>query len=115
MNRKRIILRFLCAALLLSGLGLLFYPSVNAWLERKKTERRVDSFREAVADQIPQPVLSITPAIDSVEEALPYPELLEAMEAYNKSIFADKQAAFAIPGPIKPLCLIWPNMESRTA
>ena len=36
MNRKRIILRFLCAALLLSGLGLLLYPSVNAWLEKRK-------------------------------------------------------------------------------
>ncbi len=69
MNRKRIILRFLCAALLLSGLGLLLYPSVNAWLERKKirTACRLP-FREAVADQIPQPVLSMTPAIDSVEE-----------------------------------------------
>ena len=97
MNRKRIILRFLCAALLLSGLGLLLYPSVNAWLERKKTERRVDSFREAVADQIPQPVLSMTPAIDSVEETLPYPELLEAMEAYNESIFADKQDGLCDP------------------
>lgn len=97
MNRKRIILRFLCVSLLLSGLGLLLYPSVNAWLERKKTERRVDSFREAVADQIPQPVLSMTSAIDSVEETLPYPELLEAMEAYNESIFADKQAGLCDP------------------
>lgn len=97
MNRKRIILRFLCVALLLSGLGLLLYPSVNAWLERKKTERRVDTFRKAVADQIPQPVLSMTPAIDSVEEILPYPELLEAMEAYNESIFADKQADLCDP------------------
>ena len=97
MNKKRIILCFLCAALLLSGLGLLLYPSVNAWLERKKTERRVDSIREAVADQIPQPVLSMTPAIDSVEETLPYPELLEAMEAYNESIFADKQDGLCDP------------------
>lgn len=97
MNRKRIILGFLCAALLLSGLGLLFYPSVNAWLEQKKTKQRVDSFRKAVADQIPQSILSMTPAIDSVEETLTYPELLEAMEAYNESIFADKQAGLCDP------------------
>lgn len=45
MNRKRIILRFLCAALLLSGLGLLLYPSVNAWLEKRKIGQHVEAFR----------------------------------------------------------------------
>ena len=39
----------------------------------------------------------MTPAIDSVEETLPYPELLEAMEAYNESIFADKQDGLCDP------------------
>ena len=48
MNGKRIILRFLCVALLLSGLGLLLYPSVNAWLEKRKIGQHVEAFRNTV-------------------------------------------------------------------
>ena len=57
MNKKWIILRFLCAAVLLSGLGLILYPSVNAWLEDRRISRSVEAFRGTAVDISPQPVL----------------------------------------------------------
>ena len=42
MNKKRIILCFLCVALLLSGLGLLLY---SPW----KTAKRAEAYRQEIA------------------------------------------------------------------
>ena len=97
MNRKRIILRFLCAALLLSGLGLLLYPSVNAWLEKRKIGPHVEAFRNTVTALQQSGGKAVSATATMEESAPPYAELLEAMEAYNESIFADKQAGFCDP------------------
>ena len=97
MNRKRIILRFLCAALLLSGLGLLLYPSVNAWLEKRKIGQHVEAFRNTVTALQQSGGKAVSATATMEESAPPYAELLEAMEAYNESIFADKQAGFCDP------------------
>lgn len=98
MNKKWIILRFLCAAVLLSGLGLILYPSVNAWLEDRRISRSVEAFRGTAVDISPQPVL---PGISMTEPtgapAIPCPELRQAMREYNKSIFANGQADLCDP------------------
>lgn len=82
MNRKRIILRFLCAALLLSGLGLLLYPSVNAWLEKRKIGQHVEAFRNTVTALQQSGGKAVSATATMEESAPPYAELLEAMEAY---------------------------------
>lgn len=97
MNRKRIILRFLCVALLLSGLGLLFYPSVNAWLEKRKIGQHVEAFRNTVAALQQSGGKAVSATATMEESAPPYAELLEAMEAYNESIFEDKQDGLCDP------------------
>lgn len=45
MKRKQIILSFLCVIFLLSGLGLLLYSPMNAWLEEGRTGKRWRLFR----------------------------------------------------------------------
>lgn len=97
MNRKRIILSFLCATLLLSGLGLLFYPSVNAWLEEGRIHQSVEVFRNSV-DIAQQPTLPDTSVTEPIEEpVISYPELLQAMREYNKSIFVSDQSDLCDP------------------
>lgn len=98
MSRKRIIVSFLCAALLLSGLGLLFYPSVNAWLEERKIGQHVGAFRNTVTD-LQQSCGKTAPAATAPagESTIPYAGLLEAMERYNESIFSDRQAELRDP------------------
>ena len=44
MRKRQAVLLLLCIVLLLSGLGLLLYPSVNAWLEKRKIGQDVEVF-----------------------------------------------------------------------
>lgn len=98
MKKKRMILCCLCVSLLLSGLTLLLYPSVNAWLEDRRIRRSVETFRDTVIDISPQPVL---PGVSMTEPAeaptVPYSDLRQAMQEYNKSIFANGQADLCDP------------------
>ena len=77
MNRKRIILSFLCAALLLSGLGLLLY---SPW----KTAKRAEAYRQEIACLEsyfrPDDVFSEK----NQEAARPFSDLWDACEAYNR-------------------------------
>lgn len=97
MRKRHIELLLLCIALLLSGLGLLLYPSVNAWLEEGQIHQSVEDFQDAV-DTMQPSALPDPPVTTPTEEALiPYPELLQAMQEYNKSIFANDQAGLCDP------------------
>ena len=97
MRKRQAVLLLLCIVLLLSGLGLLLYPSVNAWLEKRKIGQHVEVFRNTVTalQQSCDKAVSATAPME--ESAPPYAELLEAMEAYNESIFADKQDGLCDP------------------
>ena len=97
MRKRQAVLLLLCIVLLLSGLGLLLYPSVNAWLEKRKIGQDVEVFRNTVTalQQSCDKAVSATAPME--ESAPPYAELLEAMEAYNESIFADKQVGLCDP------------------
>lgn len=92
MKKKQIILCILCISFLLSGLALLLYPSVNAWLEEGRIHQNVADFR-AVVDMAQLPSLPNTPDVASTEEGtMPYPELFTAMEEYNTAIYRNGQA-----------------------
>ena len=104
MRKRQAVLLLLCIVLLLSGLGLLLYPSVNAWLERRrKIGRDVEVFRNTVTalQQSGGAAASVSATME--ESAPPYAELLEAMEAYNESIALQiSRTDSVIPGRIKP-------------
>ena len=98
MRKQQIVLCILCIFLLLSGLVLLLYPSVNAWLEDRRISRSVEAFRSTAVDISPQPVLPGVSITEPTEvPVIPCPELRQAMQEYNKSIFANGQAALCDP------------------
>lgn len=97
MRKRHTVLLLLCIVLLLSGLGLLLYPSVNAWLEAGRIHQSVEGFRDAV-ETAQQPTLPDTSVTKPTEEpAIPYPELLQAMQECNKSIFVNDQTDLCDP------------------
>lgn len=79
-----------CALVTLAGLALLLHPVVR----RVETEKAV----AAAAERF----LSTAPAAEPAEAAgleegdIPYPELLSAMEAYNREIFQDGQSGINV-------------------
>ena len=97
MRKRQAVLLLLCIVLLLSGLGLLLYPSVNAWLEKRKIGQHVEVFRNTVTALQQSGGKAVSATATMEESAPPYAELLEAMEAYNESIFADKQDGLCDP------------------
>lgn len=98
MKKKRMILCCLCVFLLLSGLALLLYPSVNARLEDRRIRRSVEAFRDTVIDISPQSVLPSVSITEPTEApTIPYSDLRQAMQEYNKSIFANGQADLCDP------------------
>ena len=97
MRKRQAVLLLLCIVLLLSGLGLLLYPSVNAWLEKRKIGQDVEVFRNTVTALQQSGGKAVSATATMEESAPPYAELLEAMEAYNESIFADKQDGLCDP------------------
>lgn len=97
MRKKQALLSLFCIILLLSGLGLLLYPSVNAWLEEGRIHQTVENFRAAV-DMTQLPTLPDTFVTGPAEEAaVPYPELFEAMKEYNAAIYRNSQADLCDP------------------
>ena len=102
MRKRQAMLLLFCVILLLSGLGLLLYPSVNAWLEEGRIHQDVQNFRAAVArvavDIAQQPTSSDTSITEPTEGVtIPYPELFEAMEEYNTAIYRNGQAGLCDP------------------
>ena len=102
MRKRQAMLLLFCVILLLSGLGLLLYPSVNAWLEEGRIHQNVEDFRAAVdwaavdiAQRPTSPDTSITEPTEGV--TIPYSELFEAMEEYNTSIYRNGQAELCDP------------------
>ncbi len=89
MNRKRIILSFLCAALLLSGLGLLLY---SPW----KTAKRAEAYRQEIACLEsyfrPDDVFSEK----NQEAARPFSDLWDACEAYNRLLLETNQESISV-------------------
>ena len=81
MRKRQAVLLLLCIVLLLSGLGLLLYPSVNAWLEKRKIGQDVEVFRNTVTALQQSGGKAVSATATMEESAPPYAELLEAMEA----------------------------------
>lgn len=91
MKRKQIILSFLCVIFLLSGLGLLLYSPVNAWLEERRTRQKVAAF-QSVANPRKPTVSDTASPVPTEAPTIPYADLRQAMETYNQSIFANAQS-----------------------
>ncbi len=91
MKKMHGILFFLCVIFLLSGLGLLLYSPVNAWLREGQTQQRVETFQSVTNSRKPT-VPDTTPPVSTEAPTIPYAALRRAMETYNRSIFENAQS-----------------------
>ncbi len=91
MKKMHGILFFLCVIFLMSGLGLLLYSPVNAWLREGQTRQRVEAF-QSVANPRKPTVPDTIPSAPTEAPTIPYAALRQAMETYNRSIFENAQS-----------------------
>ena len=97
MKKQQMGLLFLCFLLLLAGVGMLLYPTWHAWQEEQKIDRAVQSFWSRTRETAPQKPQPASEPAATTESTVPYPELLEAMEAYNWDIWIDGQSGLCDP------------------
>ncbi len=97
MKKQQIALCVLCALLLMSGLALLLYPSVNAWLEEGRIHQNVVDFRAAIDMAQSATLLNTSDVVPTEEVTIPYPELFTTMEEYNTAIYHNGQADLCDP------------------
>lgn len=96
MKGSKCLIVILAAALLLSGCGLLLYPTANKLWRDHTMHRDAEEFLSFVQIAPTTP----TPAEpEDTEDDIPisYPELWLAMENYNESLFASKQMGLSSP------------------
>lgn len=86
--------------LFLTGLFLALYPYIQGVVVDRRMNWEADSFLSRVAgdpeDGIPNIV--ILPTVPEAEETRQYPELWDAMSAYNQRIFGEGQSSLASSG-----------------
>lgn len=79
MKRRRTAL--LAAVLLAMGLALLLFHPIQAFLGKRQNQEQLSEFRKA----FPQDTAS--------EQVIAYPDLLDAMQQYNQTLYTSGQAA----------------------
>ncbi len=77
--------------------GVLLYPTWHAWQEEQKIHQIVQSFRNRTQESAPQKPQLASESTEVTETTTPYPELLEAMRAYNQDIWVDGQSGLCDP------------------
>lgn len=97
MRKRQVVLLLLCFLFLLAGVGVLLYPSWHAWQEEQKIHQIVQSFRNRTQELAPQKPQFESESTEVTESTTPYPELLEAMRAYNRDIWIDGQSGLCDP------------------
>lgn len=86
--------------LFLTGLFLALYPYIQGAVVDRRMNWEADSFLNRVAcdPEDDMPNIVILPTVPEAEETRQYPELWDAMTAYNQRIFAEGQSALASSG-----------------
>ena len=97
MRKRQAVLLLLCFMFLLTGIGVLLYPTWHAWQEEQKIHQIVQSFRNRTQESAPQKPQLASESTEVTETTTPYPELLEAMRAYNQDIWVDGQSGLCDP------------------
>lgn len=98
MKRYEIITLTLAVLLLLSGVGVLLYPTIHREQQAVQSERTVQAF---LKEHESLPTLPQIVDADELQETepvvLPYADLLQAMRDYNAEIYANGQAGLVDP------------------
>ena len=97
MRKRQAVLLLLCFIFLLAGIGVLLYPTWNARQEEQKINWAIQRFRSRTQESVPQKPQLASESTEVTETTTPYPELLEAMRAYNQDIWVDGQSGLCDP------------------
>ena len=92
MRRKGVLITLLFLWIYLVGMGILLYPAINNYYTSKRMEGSVESFYGANPTESTSDNLLTTEPIEETEPPMPYPELLEMLEAYNRELYEDEQS-----------------------
>ena len=86
--------------LFLTGLFLALYPYIQGAVVDRRMNWEAEDFLNRVAGdpEDDMPNIVILPTVPEAEETRQYPELWDAMTAYNQRIFAEGQSALASSG-----------------
>lgn len=84
----------LCILLTISGLLLMLYPTLHAWKSKSETDLAVQRFRKNTSMTPSAGPQEANQKADETEpvSTIKYPELLQAMQAYNQRIWVDGQS-----------------------
>lgn len=84
--------------LLLTGLFLVLYPSIQGAAVDRRMEWEADSFLSRLEDDPDKDIPTVIIPSTEPKESRPYPELWESMTAYNQQIYTDGQSALSEAG-----------------
>lgn len=86
---KRLLLQIFAWLVILVGAGLMLQPTVSQYLTGRKSTAAVESFKAAAAEAAAD--------TQTTENARPYAELYDALQAYNAEIYAEGQSGLKDP------------------
>lgn len=95
MRKWRKVLILLMLMVFISGLGIMLYPKLQGAMADRQMVQQAQAFLEQV--NAPTKESHPTETEPAPTEPVPYPELLEAMETYNRTIWEEKQAGLCDP------------------
>ena len=90
---KRLFLQIFAWLAILLGVGLMLQPTVSQYLAARQSTKTVQKFVQAAEAAAP----AAAETTDSAEPARAYPELYDALQAYNAQIFAEGQSGLKDP------------------
>ena len=90
---KRLFLQIFAWLAILLGVGLMLQPTVSQYLAARQSTKTVQKFVQAAEAAAP----AVTETTDNAEPARAYPELYDALQAYNAEIYAEGQSGLKDP------------------
>lgn len=90
---KRLFLQIFAWLAILLGIGLMLQPTVSQYLAARQSTKTVQKFVQAAEAAAP----AVAETTDNAEPARAYPELYDALQAYNAQIFAEGQSGLKDP------------------
>lgn len=96
MKGMKILIIVLMMCVFIAGLGFALYPCIQGAVVDIQLEQQAQEFIDRLEATPPEdPTVPCEPVI--VPEPIPYPELLQAMHAYNQRIWEEKQEGLCDP------------------
>ena len=90
---KRLFLQIFAWLAILLGVGFMLQPTVSQYLAARQSTKTVQKFVQAAEAAAP----AVAETTDNAEPARAYPELYDALQAYNAQIFAEGQSGLKDP------------------